>query len=218
MTYRSQKKRRMEMKNELIAARGGRCIDCGYSGSTTALEFHHRDPASKEFAISRASASIARVWSEAAKCDLVCANCHRARHAAARGAGGGPVVEARRRTKQRAVELFGGRCAGCGRLVPVAAFEFHHREAGTKEFAISADGIPRRWERIVAELGKCVLLCANCHREVHAGARVLPGDALPGLAERPGRYRRVADAATVVRSPATVVQRIPVSAWSSTSV
>ena len=188
-TYRSQKKRRSELKIELITERGGRCADCGYSGSTSALEFHHRDPSSKHFAISSASASTARVRTEAAKCDLVCANCHRARHAAARSAGGGPVVEARRRTKQRAVELLGGRCEGCGQVVPVAAFEFHHRDAATKEFAISADGVPRRWERIVAELGKCVLVCANCHREVHAGVRELGESGLRGLGERSGRYR-----------------------------
>jgi len=217
-TYRSQKKRRTELKLELITERGGRCADCGYSGSTSALEFHHREPSSKHFAISSASASIARLWSEAAKCDLVCANCHRARHAAARSVGGAPVVQARRRTKQRAVQLLGGRCEGCDTVFPVAAFEFHHRDAGTKEFAISADGVPRRWERIVAELDKCALLCANCHREVHAGARVLPDDGLRGLAERPGRYRTAPDTAMVLRSFTTPVQRIPVSAWSSTSV
>lgn len=217
-TYRSQKKRRVELKAELIAERGGRCADCGYLGSISALEFHHREPASKHFAISSASASIARVRSEAEKCDLVCANCHRARHAAARSGTGGPVVEARRRTKLRAVLLLGGRCEGCTGAVPVAAFEFHHRDAGTKEFAISADGVPRRWERIVAELDKCVLLCANCDREVHAGVRDLIDDGLLGLAERSRRYRFLA-----VLSPAAVPlttqdQRIPVSAWSATSV
>ncbi|GAC1460864.1 MAG: hypothetical protein NVSMB8_11760 [Candidatus Limnocylindrales bacterium] len=189
-TYRSQKKRRRELKADLIIERGGRCLDCGYAGSNTALEFHHRDAKSKEFAIGSSSASRDRLWAEAAKCDLVCANCHRARHAATRGTGGGAVVAGRRRTKQRAVELLGGRCEGCGSAVMVAAFEFHHRDAGTKEFAISADGVPRRWALIVAELGKCVLLCANCHREVHAEVVIGAVDA----------------------------QRIPVSAWSSTSV
>jgi len=212
-SYRKQKEHRQQVKAELIAERGRRCADCGYSEIVAALEFHHRDARTKDFAIGGAGVSRERLWSEAAKCDLVCANCHRTRHAAARSAGGGPVVETRRRTKQRAVKLLGGRCRGCERAVPVAAFEFHHLDAGTKEFAISADGVPRRWERIVAELEKCVLLCANCHREVHAGIRELFDDGLLGLAERSGAYRSPAAVVPVFRA-----QRIPVSAWSSISV
>jgi len=50
------------------------------------LEFHHRDADSKEFGI--AQGGILRSWAailaEAAKCDLVCANCHREAHAVAR--------------------------------------------------------------------------------------------------------------------------------------
>ena len=38
---------------------------------------------------------------------------------------------------------------------------------------MSDKGIYRSWERTVAELAKCVLLCANCHAEVHAGLREL---------------------------------------------
>lgn len=78
----------------------------------------------------------------------------------------------------------GGTCAGCGRDGVPAIFEFHHRDATQKEFGIGQDGIPRRWEKVVAELAKCVMLCANCHREVHAGVRDLDHDeGLLGLAE-----------------------------------
>ena len=55
--------------------------------------------------------------------------------------------------------------------MPEPLFEFHHIDARNKDFAISHDGITRRWERTEAELAKCVLLCANCHRETHAGLR-----------------------------------------------
>jgi hypothetical protein len=51
--------------------------------------------------------------------------------------------------------------------------EFHHPDAKRKEFAISVDGIYRSWERVEKELENCVMLCANCHAEVHAGVRVL---------------------------------------------
>lgn len=187
-TYRSQKKRRKQAKAELVAAFGGRCIDCGYAASVVALEFHHRDPSTKSFSIATASVSRERLWAEAAKCDLVCANCHRTRHATGRKSTGAPVVQFRRRTKLRAVTLLGGRCEGCNRSFGVATLEFHHREAGAKEFAISTDGIPRPWDKIAAELEKCVLLCANCHREVHAGVRELFDDGLLGLAEDAAPY------------------------------
>ena len=75
----------------------------------------------------------------------------------------------------------GGVCVGCALPEPVDALEFHHLDPSTKEFGISTEGIPRSWEKIEAELKKCVLLCANCHREVHAGVRQ--------IGENEGAYR-----------------------------
>jgi predicted HNH restriction endonuclease len=85
-------------------------------------------------------------------------------------------VRFRRNTKLKAVALAGTVCRGCGFAEPVDALECHHLEATAKEFAISLDGVPRSWTRIRAELAKCVLLCANCHREAHAGLRSFSAD------------------------------------------
>jgi len=187
-TYRSQKKRRKQQKAELVAERGGRCVDCGYSASAAALDFHHRDPGDKDFAISSFNGSRSRLLVEVEKCDLLCANCHRIRHwLEDRSAKGGPVVEFRRRAKARAVAHMGGACFGCGRQALAAIFDFHHRDAARKDFGIGQDGIPRPWARTAAELAKCVMLCANCHREVHAGVRELD-EGLLGLAEDALRY------------------------------
>jgi hypothetical protein len=177
--YRYQKRQRRLVKAELVSMRGGRCERCGYDGTLAALEFHHRDASSKTFEIGNSSASRERRIAEAAKCDLLCATCHRARHIAAPSDGDSRVVQIRRGVKQRAMLLLGGRCAGCAGEFPARAFEFHHLDARTKEFAISADGVVRHWAKVEAELAKCVLLCANCHREVHAGARTLAEDAGP---------------------------------------
>jgi ferredoxin len=173
-TYRYQKKRRRTVKQRLADEVGGKCIRCGYARSIAALDFHHRDATQKEFAISSMQGSWAKLAAEAAKCDLLCANCHRVVHSELDALiETGPVVQFRRDLKLRAVEFMGGICEGCGHAGPPAIFDFHHREASTKHFGISQDGIPRRWEKVVAELAKCVMLCANCHREVHAGVRTL---------------------------------------------
>lgn len=181
-TYRSLKKRRRQRKRSLVAAAGGRCVDCGYDACLGGLEFHHRDPTTKAFGIGNFSGALERLEREASKCDLLCANCHRLRHAAEELPIVDPVVAHRRRRKLRAVAYMGGACYGCGRCGPASLFEFHHWDAKEKDFGIGQGGIPRSWAKVVAELAKCVMLCANCHREVHAGVRVLD-EGLLGLAE-----------------------------------
>jgi hypothetical protein len=176
---RSLRKRRRKRKLELVAAYGGRCVDCGYAACPEALQFHHRDPSTKDFGLGSFSGSLNRLIEEAAKCDLLCANCHRIRHSREAAASRYRVVELRRETKRRAITSFGGVCATCGSAYPPAAMDFHHPDANKKEFAISVDGIYRSWEKVQKELESCVMLCANCHTEVHAGVRTLNIHASP---------------------------------------
>jgi 5-methylcytosine-specific restriction endonuclease McrA len=77
----------------------------------------------------------------------------------------------RRRVKVRkmAVEYKGGGCEVCGYDRCMEALEFHHLDPTKKDFGISAKGYSRSWEKVKTEIEKCVLLCANCHREYHAG-------------------------------------------------
>lgn len=70
-----------------------------------------------------------------------------------------------------AVVYKGGRCQNCGYDRCAEALEFHHIENSEKDFGISARGYTRSWLKIRQELDKCVLLCANCHRELHAGLK-----------------------------------------------
>ncbi|MGH2491502.1 MAG: hypothetical protein ACRDF9_08330 [Candidatus Limnocylindria bacterium] len=182
-SYRSQKRRRKRRKAELVALAGGRCVDCGYAECLAALEFHHRDASTKEFGVGNFGGSFKRVLVEVAKCDLLCASCHRLRHAALDGLQLLAPGLVQRDSKARAVALMGGACFECDRDGPYRLFEFHHLEASGKDFGISQHGISsRRWAVIVAELDKCVMLCANCHREVHAGVRTIRPTLL-GLAE-----------------------------------
>jgi hypothetical protein len=69
--------------------------------------------------------------------------------------------------KERAVAFLGGRCRICGYSRCPAAFDFHHQDPRTKDFTISDRTV---WsDALEAELRKTSLVCANCHREVHAG-------------------------------------------------
>ena len=73
----------------------------------------------------------------------------------------------RKKVRQMAVDYLGDRCQKCGYNRCPKALEFQHKEKSGKDFGISALGYTRSWERIQQELDKCVLLCANCHREEH---------------------------------------------------
>jgi transposase len=69
---------RRRTKRRLIAEAGGACILCGYDRCAGALHFHHLDPQTKSLALSRegVTRSLAEARAEAAKCVLLCANCH----------------------------------------------------------------------------------------------------------------------------------------------
>lgn len=75
----------------------------------------------------------------------------------------------RRELKKRAVEYMGGSCRLCGYSKCLRAMVFHH--AGEKDFMISHQ--IRAWDQVKQELDRCVLLCSNCHAEVHSGVTVL---------------------------------------------
>lgn len=61
----------------------------------------------------------------------------------------------------------GGKCVKCGYDKCLSALEFHHKDPDKKDFGISDDNM--RLKEAVEEIKKCVLICSNCHRELHAG-------------------------------------------------
>ncbi len=70
--------RRRKVKEILVREAGGGCVICGYERYLGALQFHHLDPATKAFGLGLRgiARSLARCREEAAKCMLLCANCH----------------------------------------------------------------------------------------------------------------------------------------------
>lgn len=81
------------------------------------------------------------------------------------------VSRRRKRLKEMAIDYKGGRCIFCGYDRDPTALDFHHVDEKTKVFGLSTRGLTRSWKKIRDELDKCMLVCANCHREIHSGMR-----------------------------------------------
>jgi hypothetical protein len=81
--YQEQQARGRERKLKMIEIMGGACARCGYRRNYAALEFHHVKPGSKSFQLDLRSLSN-RNWvailEEAAKCEMLCGNCHAELH------------------------------------------------------------------------------------------------------------------------------------------
>ncbi len=86
----------------------------------------------------------------------------------------------RAKIKTELAMLLGGACMICGYSKCVQALDFHHYDDTIKSFNISmAIQWKEPWENLIEEIRKCVLLCSNCHREVHYHITVCPS---------PGQY------------------------------
>lgn len=95
------------------------------------------------------------------------------------------VQKRRKKIRQMAIEYKGGKCQICEYDHCMEAMEFHHLNSFEKDFGISQKGYTRSWEKVTEELDKCVMLCANCHREVHAKLQ-LPQEI---VVEKSGEFR-----------------------------
>jgi len=70
--------------------------------------------------------------------------------------------------KLELVKAAGGCCALCGYDMNLAALVFHHLDADRKSFKLDMRSLSnRRFETVHAEVEKCILLCRNCHAELH---------------------------------------------------
>jgi hypothetical protein len=159
------------------------CEDCGQSFAPHVMDFDHRDPSKKLFAVTTGSAHLMsreKLISEIDKCDIVCANCHalrtyarlmeRKRHSTPEewAPGRSPRIAAQR-TRWRATaamlsEIRDVPCADCGRRFPPCVMQFDHRDPATKTHEVTRMLLRARTV-ILAEVAKCDIVCSNCHRE-----------------------------------------------------
>lgn len=85
------------------------------------------------------------------------------------------VTDRRITIRKKVVEILGGKCLLCGYDKCGNALCAHHLDPKEKEFGLSYKGLCRSWIKVLSELKKCVLLCANCHAEVHDGL-IIPNE------------------------------------------
>ncbi len=115
-----------------------------------------------------------RLLAEAAKCDIVCANCHRVRtrHALESrppgqtgNSAGLERKRARWRAQARLLDALRDRpCADCGGRYPPCAMDFDHVHGATKAYTVTRMVGRAGDARVLAEVAKCDIVCANCHR------------------------------------------------------
>ncbi|MEK7507563.1 MAG: hypothetical protein AAB602_00555 [Patescibacteria group bacterium] len=84
------------------------------------------------------------------------------------------VAKRRRKIKTLAIAYKGGKCQICSYSKYQGALDLHHKNRSEKNFSIGDKGYTRSWEKVKTELDKCVLVCANCHRELEGGITQLP--------------------------------------------
>lgn len=76
--------------------------------------------------------------------------------------------------KQKCVDMKGGKCIFCGYNKYIGSLDFHHLNPDEKEYSIS-DLRTYSVDKIKTELDKCILVCRNCHGELHGGLIKLGG-------------------------------------------
>jgi hypothetical protein len=85
------------------------------------------------------------------------------------------VIRWRKRLKEKMVLAMGKSCQCCGYNKCDKALEFHHIDPSQKDFSLSGvRANPKKLSVLIEELKKCILVCSNCHKEIHDGITHLP--------------------------------------------
>jgi hypothetical protein len=78
------------------------------------------------------------------------------------------ISESRRNKKASLIDYKGGKCIVCDYNKCQQVLQFHHKNPNEKEFTLANAGT-LDFEKLKNEADKCILVCANCHGEIHAG-------------------------------------------------
>lgn len=151
--------RRDRVREFFASLKSQPCVDCGNTFPPECVDFDHvrgikRYPVGKML-----HHKYERIVEEIAKCDVVCSNCHRVR-THERRSNKRVFKENSFQTWVRNLKM--QPCSDCGKCFHPVAMDFDHVR-GNKVTQIS-NMTSYSQERVLVELGKCDLVCSNCHR------------------------------------------------------
>jgi len=69
--------------------------------------------------------------------------------------------------KTELIAVLGGQCSSCQGIFHSSVYDFHHRDPSKKDFSFGDFAVDNPDKTRKEVLGKCNLLCANCHRITH---------------------------------------------------
>lgn len=150
-------------KIKAINLLGGKCKKCGEERHWL-LSFHHKNTEEKEFGINVLKNSR---WSiiekEVLKCELLCERCHRKIHHK------NETIYTKSKKIILDIKSTSG-CEICGYNGYIGALDFHHKK--DKNFNVTSIKICENScedikNKVINEINKCQVLCANCHMDLH---------------------------------------------------
>jgi hypothetical protein len=153
---RAKRKERIDLINSY---KDCPCADCGKTYPIDCMELDHIFGTKIANVSAMRDAPISKLIEEINKCDVVCCVCHRIRTKNRRE----PTKEKRLQAHRDMINQYkSSPCADCSQCFPPVAMDLDHVR-GKKVFEISNMGHYPRW-KVVEELDKCDVVCANCHR------------------------------------------------------
>ena len=165
-------KQRAKTRQLINHLKSNPCTDCQNLYDTICMDFDHLDTATRlciDFNQLRGSTN--KILEEVKKCELVCAVCHRIRtYNRKQLFQTRPRKNDQNRQKNRSEEhtaflaiIKDRPCMDCGKLYHFSAMDFDHKNGLNKRYNV-ANMVGYSKENILAEIAKCDIVCANCHR------------------------------------------------------
>lgn len=163
--YKQKYKNKIKETNRSLVQQIKESKPCSVCGETRfyCLDFHHRNSDTKKDTVCnliRHGYSTEIILEEIQKCDIICSNCHRKEHT--------NTYKYLTKKARYVLELKQkSSCSKCGLSIP-ECLDFHHIGdnkidgigAMLRNKNVSLDDIKN-------EIEKCIIVCSNCHREIH---------------------------------------------------